>query len=98
MLKGFTAIGGFLTIERPMGADCKSVAKATVVRTHYLPPENARFLWGLAFSNSIEMSVDFLVAQIMQIESCRSTLLIHPLIKVATFRRMGRTFALFLNE
>ena len=33
-----------------MGADCKSVAKATVVRTHYLPPESARFRRGLALS------------------------------------------------
>ncbi|CAB4343545.1 unannotated protein [freshwater metagenome] len=97
MLKGFTAIGGFLTIERPMGADCKSVAKATVVRTHYLPPENARFLWGLAFSNPLEISLDFLVAQIMQIESYRSTLLIHQLIQVATFGRIGANFCFVLK-
>jgi hypothetical protein len=40
-----------------MGADCKSVAKATVVRTHYLPPESAGSdgIWRfLLFSVSIE--------------------------------------------
>ena len=42
-----------------MGADCKSVAKATVVRTHYLPPESARFRRGLALSLFRGLFTDF---------------------------------------